>query len=75
MTEELKFVLEWVGNIVGKGENAGNLSPQCFQKTSYTELLKSQDCVVVKALDYILTLSQTKNFRLFQTERVCRRQF
>ena len=45
MTEKLKFHLEWVElNIVGKGENAGYqqflLSPQCFQKDSYTELLK-----------------------------------
>ena len=37
MTEKLKFVLERVENIVGKGENAGY---QCFQKASYTGLLK-----------------------------------
>ena len=58
------FVLGWVGNIVGKGENAGYqhflLSPQCFQKASSS---------------VSLTHYQTTNFRFFQTERVCRRQF
>ena len=36
--EKLKFVLERVKNIVGKGENAGNQHflhfPQCFQQLS-----------------------------------------
>ena len=40
----MKFVLGWVENIVGIGENAGNqhflLFPQCFQKASYTGSLK-----------------------------------
>ena len=27
-------------NIVGKGENAGNFFPQCFQKPSISESLK-----------------------------------
>ena len=44
VTEELKFVLKREENIVGKGESAGYqhflLFPQCFQKTSYTGLLK-----------------------------------
>ena len=44
VTEKLKFDLERVENIVGKGENAGNqdflLFPQCFQRASYTGLLK-----------------------------------
>ena len=44
VTEELKFVLGTVENIVGKGENAGNrhflLFPQCFQKASCTGPLK-----------------------------------
>ena len=35
----LKFVMEWVENIMGKGENAGYhhffLFPQCFQKLSF----------------------------------------
>ena len=40
VTEKLKFVLGRVGNIVGKGENAGYqhflVFPQCFQKASCT---------------------------------------
>ena len=44
VTEKLKFVLGRVENMVGKGENAGYqhflLFPQCFQKDSYTGLLK-----------------------------------
>ena len=60
--EKLKFVLVRVENIVGKGENAGYqhfvFFPQCFQKASFSGSL---------------TLSHTKNFRLFQLERVCRR--
>ena len=44
VTKKLKFVLERVENIVGKGENAGNqhflLFPQSFQKVSYTGSLK-----------------------------------
>ena len=44
MTEKLKFVLERVENIVGKGENAGYqhflLFPQCFQKASFQGSLK-----------------------------------
>ena len=42
--EKLKFVLERVENIVGKGENAGYqhflLFPQCFQKASLLGSLK-----------------------------------
>ena len=41
---KLKFVLGWVENIVGKGENAGFqhflLFPQCFQKAHLSGLLK-----------------------------------
>ena len=44
VTEILKFVLERVENIVGKGENAGYqhflLFLQCFQKASYKGSLK-----------------------------------
>ena len=44
-----KFVLDWVENIVGKGENAGNqhflLIPQCFHKPS---LLGSLNVVELK---------------------------
>ena len=43
-TKELKFVLERVKNIVGKGENAGYqhflLFPQFFQKAAFKEVLK-----------------------------------
>ena len=42
--EKLKFGLERVENIVGKGENAGYqhffLSPQCFQKACFLGLIK-----------------------------------
>ena len=44
VTQKLKFVSGRVENVMGKGENAGHqhfrLFPQCFQKTSYTALLK-----------------------------------
>ena len=43
-TEKLKFILGWVENIMGKGENAGFqhfvLFPQCFQKASFLGFLK-----------------------------------
>ena len=42
--QKMKFVLEWVENIGGKGENAGFkhflLFPQCFQKASFLGSLK-----------------------------------
>ena len=45
VTKKLKFVLGRVGNIVGKGENAGYqyflLFPLCFQKPSLFGSLKS----------------------------------
>ena len=44
VTQELKFELRRVENIVAKGENAGNqhflLLSQCFQKASLTRSLK-----------------------------------
>ena len=44
VTEKLKYVLERVENIEGKGENAGYqhflLFPQCFQKDSSSRSLK-----------------------------------
>ena len=44
VSETLKFVLQRVENIVGKGENAGYqhflLFPQCFQKPSFSGSLK-----------------------------------
>ena len=58
-----------VENIVRKGEIACDkqflLFSQCFP--SYMVLIFHFKCT--------LTLSQTANFRPFQTERVCRRQF
>ena len=38
-TQKLKFVHRRVENTVGKGENAGYLFPQFFQKLSYLEVL------------------------------------
>ena len=44
MTENLKFVLGRVGNIVGKGKNAGYqhflLFVECFQNASFPGSLK-----------------------------------
>ena len=44
VTEKIKFVLEMVENIVGKGENADYqhflLFPQYFQKVSFSRSLK-----------------------------------
>ena len=44
MTQKFKFKLERVESIMGKGENAGNQHLlhfcQCFQKASYSGLLK-----------------------------------
>ena len=44
VTEKLKFILGRVENIVGKGENADYqhflFFPQCFQKASFSRLLK-----------------------------------
>ena len=44
LAEKLKFVLESIENIVGKGENAGYqhflLFPPCFQKASTLGSLK-----------------------------------
>ena len=72
-------VFDRVENIVGKGENAGyqyfHLFSQCFQKTSFLRSLKVG--IVwqsVKALALLLTVSQMTNFRLFQSESVCRWQ-
>ena len=48
--EKLKFVLGWLENMVGKGENAGFqhflLFPLCFQKASFFGVVKSRNCVV-----------------------------
>ena len=49
-TEKLKFVLESVENMVGKGENAGNqhflLFPHYFSKGFIDRVIKSRDFVV-----------------------------
>ena len=43
VTETIKFVLGWIENTAGKGENAGYqhflLFPQCFQKASFSRSL------------------------------------
>ena len=48
INKKLKFDLERIENILGKGENAGYqhflLFPQCFQKFSFSGLLKSGLC-------------------------------
>ena len=44
VTQKLKFDLGRVENVLGKGVNAGyqqfRLFPQCFQKASFSRLLK-----------------------------------
>ena len=48
VTEKLKIVLERAENIVGKEENAGYHFlpfPQCFQKVSFSRLLKIRSLV------------------------------
>ena len=54
MTQKLKFVLERVKYIVGKGENAGYqdflLFPQCFQKPFYTGSLKVDSSLILGVL-------------------------
>ena len=54
--------------------------PKCCNFKTYTKQFMSCEPnlklhVSVGWLYWGLTLSQTTNFRLFQTERVCRRQF
>ena len=72
LNQKLKFDMGRVENIVGKGENAGYqhflLFPQCFQMAFFSRSFKGLH-------GKGLTVSQMTNFRLFQTERVCRRQF
>ena len=62
-------VIDWVEK-AEKGKNAG--FPMMFSKGFFPRVIKSRDCLVKT---YTLTLSQTTNSRLFQTERVCKRQF
>ena len=72
-----------VENTVGKGEIARYeqflLFPQCFlhiQRT-FCHFHQIWNCCLQTPLSFGkgLTYYQTKNFRLLQTERVCRRQF
>ena len=46
----MKFLLDMIENIVGKGENAGYqhflLFPQCFQKPFFFNVVKSWDYVI-----------------------------
>ena len=60
VNQKLKFVLERVENMVGKGENAGYqhflLFLQCFQKASVTGSLEVRMCG--KELNYKLTLKE-----------------
>ena len=44
--------------------------PILFSKAFYLRVVKTRDSMVTS-----LTLSQTRNFRHFQIESVCRRQF
>ena len=74
-------------NTVGKGEIAHN--EKCFSTMFSKDLYWNKTCknkrlfgkrllANADTLIYvvpILTLSQTTNFRLFQTQSVCRRQF
>ena len=78
-------------NIVGNGENAGNQHflhfPQCFYTFLRTNFKFSVIFIVLSASAFNLEQSknlsfgkelthyQMTNFRLFQTERVCRRHF
>ena len=75
-------------NIVGKGENAGNqhflLFSQCFipfqnQISIFDSLLfcHLEILLISRSLKFccLLTISKTTNFRLLQSERLCRQQF
>ena len=68
--EDTRKFSEWVENTVGKGEIARYeqflLFPQCFQKACFPGASKG-------VIGYFFTRQQ--NFKLSQTERVCRRQF
>ena len=64
---------KWVENTVGKGEIARY--QQFLLSRSVFKRLVSQRRQKVSLCGNGLTFSQTTNFRLFQTKRVCRRQF
>ena len=50
VNEKWKLCMGRIGNIVGKGENAGDqhylLFSQCFTKVFFRTVIKSPDCVV-----------------------------
>ena len=62
-----------VENILGQGETMGT----SFFSFSHNVDKSSpfQDSKNTELCGNMLTVSQPKNFRLFQTERVCRQQF
>ena len=73
------------GNIVGIGENADNKHFPCFHRqkffilatfdllsANFLNLVQSKKLIFDTGLRWPLSLSQTTNFRLFQTERLCR---
>ena len=74
-------------NIVEKGENSANECGLVSKRpaVSLDPYLSSVECFQFRQVKNMLfyklteptslTLSQTTNFRLFQIERVCRRQF
>ena len=41
-----KFVSDWVENIVGEGENAGNLEVFMVSLSFFHSIVRRQDCVV-----------------------------
>ena len=61
--KEMKFVIGWVENIVGKGQNAGFqhflLFPQCFQQASFSGSLKVEIVSERVKSSSSLTLFQT----------------
>ena len=69
ITQKLKFVVEWVENIVGIGENAGNqhflFFPQCFQKASFPGSLNGRSYWY--SLPHNPNLYQTLRRRLLKT--------
>ena len=71
----LKFGLQGVENIVGKGEQAGYqhflLFPQCFQKTSFPRSLK--DVVVWKVKRYWIEIGDkaAESVEQDQIARLC----
>ena len=72
------FVVDMVEKFVVKGQN-GEFPhslhfPQCCPKASSAVLLNLRH-LVKDNFFFLLTHFQMTNFRLFQTERVCRRQF